>query len=267
MDYDSFMTCHNVCKDWNEVLSTESYQQIAKKLLKEKKVNEEKLCEASSKGDVEEIKHLLSIEVNPNCSKARGTKGTPLYYAALYRNKDVVQLLMKAGADPNKLNATGESPLLYAAYRSYPDLVKLLIENGADPKKAESAKIRTPLYWAVKDGSIDLTKLLLGAGAEVNRKDNGGKTPIHYAAGNGNQNMVKLLLDAGADPNMKDFWRQTPLSMAKDLSGKNPIHMPDIWTPELIENSTAVVKLLLDAGADEKESWACITLHCSLYLV
>ena len=60
LDYDSFMTCHNVSKDWNEVLSTESYQQIAKKLLKEKKVNEEKLCEASSKGDVEEIKHLLS---------------------------------------------------------------------------------------------------------------------------------------------------------------------------------------------------------------
>ena len=176
MDYDSFMTCHNVCKDWNEVLSTESYQQIAKKLLKEKKVNEEKLCEASSKGDVEEIKHLLSIGVNPNCLRAHKFKGTPylptlgtpLYYAALYGNKDVAQLLMKAGADPNKLNATGESPLLYAAYRSHPDLVKLLIENGADPKKAESAKIRTPLYWAVKDGSIDLTKLLLGAGAEVN---------------------------------------------------------------------------------------------------
>ena len=66
-------------------------------------------------------------------------------------------------------------------------------------------------------------------------------------------------LIAGADPNMKDFWRQTPLSMAKDLSGKNPIHMPDIWTPELIENSTAVVKLLLDAGADEKESWALLS--------
>ena len=170
LDYESFMACRKVCKVLNKLLSTESYQQIAEKLLEEKMKNEEKLCEssASSKGDMEEIKHLLSIEVNPNCSKARGTKGTPLYYAALYGNKNVAQLLMKAGADPNKLNATGESPLLYAAYRSYPDLVKLLIENGADPKKAESAKIRTPLYWAVKDGSIDLTKLLLGAGAEVN---------------------------------------------------------------------------------------------------
>ena len=37
LDYDTFMTCRNVCKAWNELLSSEPYQKIAENLLRKKR--------------------------------------------------------------------------------------------------------------------------------------------------------------------------------------------------------------------------------------
>ena len=97
------MECHNVCKVWKELLSRQSYRQIEKKLLKEKEEKVEELCEASSKGDLDKVKHLISMGVKIN-SERPATKrpigmyytsyttvtGTPLYYAAMNGQKNVV---------------------------------------------------------------------------------------------------------------------------------------------------------------------------------
>ena len=36
LDYETFMTCRNVCKSWNELLSSEPYQKIAETLLRKR---------------------------------------------------------------------------------------------------------------------------------------------------------------------------------------------------------------------------------------
>ena len=241
LDYDSFMACHNVCKVWNELLSFQSYQQIAEKLLKEKEEGEEELCEASSTGNLDQVEHLITDGIKVNCNRP-GKKvnwwegslgGTPLFYAATNGHKNVVQLLLNKGADPNKVSMVGgESPLLYAAHNRHIDVAKLLIEGGADPNKTSECG-KTPLFHAAKNEYKEMVQLLLDAGSDPNMADNYGSVPLHMAARNGCKRVAKLLLERGSEVNgFGGRLRMTPLTHA----AKN--------------NRIEVAKLLMASGAD-----------------
>ena len=241
LDYDSFMACRNVCKVWNELLSVQSYQQIAEKLLKEKEEGEEELCEASSMGNLYQVEHLIRDGIKVNCNRPgkkvnrwEGTLGgTPLYYAAMNGHKNVVKLLLNKGADPNKANMGGESPLLYAAQNRHIDVAKLLIEGGADPNKTSECG-KTPLFHAAKNEYKEMVEVLLDAGSDPNMaEDNYGSIPLHMAAMKGRKRVAKLLLERGSEVNgFGGRLRITPLTLA----AKN--------------NQIEVAKLLLASGAD-----------------
>ena len=102
LDYNSFMESKNVCKTWNVLLSSKSYDEMAKKLLKVKR-NENKLCEASYSGTLDEVRHLLRNGVNPNCfgtskySTDPFLKITPIQHALLgsfHGREEIIKLLI-----------------------------------------------------------------------------------------------------------------------------------------------------------------------------
>lgn len=73
---------------------------------------EDRLGGAASAGNIAEIKRLLGEGVDVNCRIHSNVAGTPLYYAALFRQPEAVEVLLAAGADPNIANTRGETPLL-----------------------------------------------------------------------------------------------------------------------------------------------------------
>lgn len=102
------------------------------------------------------IKKITSQEIqncfqnnnlNPNLSSNRGLR--PLDYAAATGNTDAIEGLIKAGADPNALNAIGCTSMFYAARDNNEQAVKTLVKLGADPKLPNTSGT-TPIETATK---------------------------------------------------------------------------------------------------------------------
>ncbi|MGB9407093.1 MAG: ankyrin repeat domain-containing protein [Terracidiphilus sp.] len=80
-------------------------------------------------GDAAKIKALLKD--NPNFVSRRGTNDdTPLHWATLKGQSDVMLLLLNNKADVNAKNKCGQTPLHVAALNERRDLVELLRQHG-----------------------------------------------------------------------------------------------------------------------------------------
>ena len=110
---------------------------------------------------------------------------------------DVVEFLIKNGANVNALNKYKESVLTYAVQSTKIRMVELLLKANADPNIPDDLQV-SPLIVAVQDESFKIAKLLIEYGANVNHKDNTCDTPLYIACENNDAVMVKLLLENGA---------------------------------------------------------------------
>ena len=94
------------------------------------------LMDAARGGDIQAVKHHLAAGVDVNVIY----KGqTPLHLAATFRTpsignqrKEIVELLIAAGADVNAKADNGSTPLHKAASGGHKEIVELLIAKGAD---------------------------------------------------------------------------------------------------------------------------------------
>lgn len=76
---------------------------------------------------IENGAHVDAVSKNPQTNQ-------PLHAAlALGRNSETIELLLKAGANPNARQTGGFTPIFSAAAANRRDLVELLIAHGADP--------------------------------------------------------------------------------------------------------------------------------------
>jgi len=86
---------------------------------------------------------------------------TPLMVAAHRARLECAKALLRAGADPNFVNATGDATLFWAIDGG-PEMIKLFVDYGADldveTDKAKSAETWTPLSYAVAKGKYGATE-------------------------------------------------------------------------------------------------------------
>jgi hypothetical protein len=93
------------------------------------------------------------------------TRTTPLQLATLSGQKEVMQLLIDAGADVNYVNhdtgikPTASLPLQLAMKRQSIDIVRILLDGKANIN-AVGRDGTTPLWTAMTSGSRDILKLL-----------------------------------------------------------------------------------------------------------
>jgi len=93
------------------------------------------------------------------------------------------------------------SPLHSACEKGNAEIVELLLKAGADTFK-ESREGLTPLHLAAANGNVRVVEILIKAKANLNPVDNQRFTPLHFACQNGHVDVVKLLLNNGANPNI-----------------------------------------------------------------
>lgn len=136
---------------------------------------------------------------------------TPLHWPAGRGQPDAVRVLLKHKADPNSVDLGGRTSLSVAC--SAP-MVQLLLDAGADPNRHEHPTGQTPLREALRCKGKDSIRLLLERGAK-DVPDAFGVTALHAAAARlGTAETVELLAKASANVNVPNVQGLTPRDMA-----------------------------------------------------
>lgn len=154
-------------------------------------------------------------------------ENTPLVLACYQGHLNVVQKLIKDGADVNLGNGL-ISPLQTACYKSHLCIIKALIKAGADVNQTYGDV--TALTSACFLGNTSVVQELIKAGVNVDLKFK-EETPLIVACMMKRATVVKELIKAGADINISDG-DQTPLIAA------------------ITSYRISVISDLIDSGAD-----------------
>lgn len=96
--------------------------------------------------------------------------------------------------DVNEKDENNWTPLIYAVIEGNLEIVKTLIKNNADLNVADEEGW-TPLMLAIKEKHNDIIRELIKKGADVNIENTYGITAIMLAVNNEEEEIVKLLVD------------------------------------------------------------------------
>ena len=115
-------------------------------------------------------------------------------YNQAIRNEDVARVAKLAEIYPEYANRTrfGLAPLHLAARAGNRDMVEVLVRAGADiAMAAETIDGYTPLHEAAAQGRVDVVGWLLAQGAPRNARSADGRTSIQIAKSLGRDNVVR----------------------------------------------------------------------------
>ena len=119
---------------------------------------------------------------------------TALMWASYHGHKDIVELLLKNGADVNARDDDGCTALIKASFRGHKEIVELLLKRGADVSMANKNG-NTALIFASSWGHEEIVELLLKNGADVNAKNSEGNTALMCAMMSNHEKVVEMLLE------------------------------------------------------------------------
>lgn len=99
---------------------------------------EHALYTAVERGNVNFVRAMLQDGVDPDLNEYRKGSGTPLHIASGLGKKEIMKLLLLAGADPNaRISSNQVTPLKMAfigsAGNTDKEVIKILLNAGADP--------------------------------------------------------------------------------------------------------------------------------------
>ncbi len=215
---------------------------------------------ACVKGDIDTVRSLLAADPGVVHFQAP-CKKRPLSCAAEFARRDIVALLLAAGADPNAQEADNYRtfPLVAAAKHNDLAMVHMLLEHGADPN-AQTDGAEVALLEAI-ERNRDMANLIASYG---------GALPIHCWGGNIvtlaavlHEN-PKLALSAIYIPNPE---RPKEAAQALRLALHHGVNPKDIclWSLFRASGNAELLRVFLEAGANpnvnDEAGGGCTLLH------
>jgi ankyrin repeat protein len=168
----------------------------------------------------ETFNYILAHGADPNLEYYDYHLGkcTPLIFAAFYKNKELIELLLLYGADINK--TTDDlyywSPLRTSFYNVNNDhnfeIAKYLLQQGADINIKNRWNQKLVFTFA---NNPEVLHFLISNGANINAKNLEGDSLLHIAIKNNRPDVVSLLLSLGINLNLKNKDSETAYDLAK----------------------------------------------------
>lgn len=190
---------------------------------------------------------------------------SPLHLAAYFGHGQVVDQLLKRGANVDIQNEEGDTPLHKAAYTGREDIVITLITGQADvfilngdglrayeltksegirralaaAENSETKRREDRFLSAARSGNVNILKQLLEDAVNpvnIDCVDSSGNTALHNAAYRGQNEAVVFLLKSGIDTTHKNNRDQLAANVASTISLKQliqEVHL-SVVTPQTI---------------------------------
>jgi ankyrin repeat protein len=226
---------------------------------------EDPLVKSAYKNDVTEVARLALSGADVNVVD-KATNMTGLGFATENGNRDMINVLLSAGAGPNVTNTQGETPLMHLRENATVDLVRELLSAGAEVNARDESG-STPLIRVAAFGSFEVVKLLLDAGAKIDAKDDDGNTVLMSAALNEDTRLLRQLIKAGANVDAKNSNGVSAMTIAArsanadalkaliDAGASLGLQSKDLNDALILAMDTgapSLVRILLGAGADAR---------------
>jgi ankyrin repeat protein len=178
------------------------------------------------------------VTIPPLGIGAKKDHNKPLIIAATIGEKNLVELLLMIGVDPNLPGENGSAPLHFAAQEGHDEIIPLLISHGANIKALGEGKDSVLMYaMATRRPQSQVKKtveVVLRHGLDPNYSTSAEESTLGTALYNGFDEVAALLIEKGAVVG--------PLAHFSVFGETQKPH-----TEETMEK---LIKVLLKSGAD-----------------
>jgi ankyrin repeat protein len=167
---------------------------------------------------------------------------SPLMMAVMKGRAELVEILLKNGADIGIKTIHGKTALCFARQAG---IVEQLIAAGAQLQDRESGHWRA-IFEAANLGDADTIRILVDHGMPVDIRDENDTTALMVASGRGHLDVIRALVDRKADLEAVNSNRP-PAATGNEIIGT-----PLMWAKH--HQQTAAFDLLVSLGAKQNES-------------
>ncbi|XP_067662108.1 ankyrin repeat domain-containing protein 17-like [Haliotis asinina] len=166
-------------------------------------------------GDVDKLRVVLG-QGRMNLNRGGVTGDTPVIVAADKGQKDVVELLVREGADVSRVNDVGNNALHVACRGGHVDVAEFILSLNRVDVNSRGWRSRTPLMEAAANGRREVVELLMKEGADVSLRDDDGNNTFHLACVGEHLEVAEFLLSLNVvDVHARNNYRQTAYSLAR----------------------------------------------------
>ena len=157
-------------------------------------------------GDLDILKDFLDDGADPD-ERCIRMKKTALMWAVENCNQVLVRFMIQHGANVHLVDHNDHTPLMVASMKGCKEIVQVLIDAGSDVNKVWHDRFgRTALTCAAAYGHVEVVCLLIQYGADIEALDKAygaHMTPLMLAVVYGHEATARTLIKMGAHPSIE----------------------------------------------------------------